>query len=268
MEGCIVHRSFLSRKATVLPVFTPAHPSALRLSAQLAPAADEVVMRCLTLGMSAPRAGMTVMAGFGFEPELGSLHFHADEADVIGELPVAGVGPTHDEGLGVKIGSLVHTVLERDRDWDPGSMENLAVSLGTEEKLPSEAVDRAVKLLRSFSGSDFAARLRDARSAYREVTFCVPMEALVEGVADLIIEEDDGYRVVDFKTDAVSEGEVEERAEHYRLQGACYALCLSEIIGEPVVQVIFYFLGPQKAHVFDVDQKLLEGARAAIAGAV
>jgi ATP-dependent exoDNAse (exonuclease V) beta subunit len=171
-------------------------------------------------------------------------------------------------GVGMKLGSLVHEVLERDECWDPEGMEKLARALGAEAGLPEGALDHAVKLLARFSKSEFAERMRGARSLHREVPFCSPMEARVEGYADLLVEEDDGWRVVDFKTDGVAEDEVAERADHYRLQGACYALCLSEILGQPVREMIFYFLSPGVAHAFTVDERLLNDARSAIAAVV
>lgn len=167
--------------------------------------------------------------------------------------------------VGRKIGSLVHSVLERDPSWDSQSMQALAMSLGTEAGLRADAIDHASGLLARFSESAFAKRLRAARFTGREVPFCLPLEATVEGVADLVIEEDDGWRVVDFKTDGVAEDEVEERANHYRMQGACYALCLSKILRRPIKEIIFYFLTPQKAHIFEADEALHEDARRAIA---
>jgi ATP-dependent helicase/nuclease subunit A len=130
-------------------------------------------------------------------------------------------------------------------------------------------------MLRRFASSPFAARVRAASRSLREVPFCVALEGLagaapraapiVEGAADLLMEEEDGWRVVDFKTDAVGPGEVEERAEHYRLQGACYALCLSKVLGAPIKEVIFYFLSPGLEYVFPVDDSLLRGAEGAVA---
>jgi ATP-dependent helicase/nuclease subunit A len=179
----------------------------------------------------------------------------------------SGPGADYSAGIGMKVGSLVHSVLESDPGWDGDTMEKLAASLGAELGLPAGAIGHAAGLLRRFSVSEFANRLRGARYIGREVPFCLPMEATVEGVADLVMEEDDGWRVIDFKTDGLSEDEVGERADHYRLQGACYALCLSKILGKPVKEVIFYFLSPQKAHVFEADKPLLDEARAAIAAA-
>jgi ATP-dependent exoDNAse (exonuclease V) beta subunit len=92
-----------------------------------------------------------------------------------------------------------------------------------------------------------------------------PAEITVEGAADLLMKEPDGWKVVDFKTDKVDEDGVAKRAAHYALQGACYALCLSPVIGEPIKEVIFYFLRPQVPHVFDADEAFVRAAREALA---
>ncbi len=179
-------------------------------------------------------------------------------------------------GVARRIGTLVHAVLETARGWEPDAMAGLAASMGGELGLDGDAVGRAVEMLRRFSASTFAERARAARRLLSEVPFCVRMGApaaggrgraapLVEGSADLLMEEEDGWRVVDFKTDAVGAGDVAARAEHYKLQGACYALCLSRVLKEPVKEIIFYFLSPGLEHAFSVDDSLLRDAELAIA---
>ncbi len=177
---------------------------------------------------------------------------------------------------GRRVGALVHSVLEVAGRWDAELLRDLARSMGGDYGLGEEALGRAVDMLRRFSTSRFADRIRGARTVRKEVPFCVALEgpgqksgarapgAMVEGAADLVMEEDDGWRVVDFKTDAIDAGGVAGRAHHYRLQGACYALCLSRVLKRPVLEVIFYFLHPQEAHVFKVDERLLRDAAAAV----
>ena len=69
-------------------------------------------------------------------------------------------------------------------------------------------------------------------------------ELVVEGYIDLLVRTPDGLVVVDYKTDGVrSVAEAAARVEHYRVQGATYALVLEASTGLPVVDVRFLFTG-------------------------
>jgi ATP-dependent helicase/nuclease subunit A len=180
--------------------------------------------------------------------------------------------------VGRKVGVLVHRLLEALDPDDLSDLDSLALSFAADLGLGRAAFQNAVKMTRNFYESPVAQRIRAARCVRREVPFCVCLgaphgragepdpagEMTVEGAADLVMEEDDGWRVVDFKTDKVDESEVADRAAHYRLQGACYALCLSSIIGRPVKEVVFYFLYPQVAHTFAADEAFVHEARLAL----
>lgn len=54
--------------------------------------------------------------------------------------------------------------------------------------------------------------------------------------------------VVDYKTDAIgSPGELERRLDHYRIQGAAYALAVGAAAGEEVACCTFVFCDPAGA---------------------
>ena len=55
--------------------------------------------------------------------------------------------------------------------------------------------------------------------------------------------------VVDYKTDAVSEEQLPEIMQRYRLQGGAYAHAISEITGKPVKEVVFLYLQPKSEAV-------------------
>jgi len=192
-----------------------------------------------------------------------------------------GPGATYEgrSDIGRNVGLLVHRLLECVEPDDTSELEALARSFAADLGLGPEAVRNAVKMTRDFYEEPLAERVRSAKSVRREVPFCVRLgglpsgvgetvqsgEITVEGFADLLMEEDDGWRVVDFKTDKIEAGGVADRAAHYKPQGACYALCLSSVIGEPVKEVIFHFLYPRVAHVFSADAEFLDEARHALA---
>jgi ATP-dependent helicase/nuclease subunit A len=88
--------------------------------------------------------------------------------------------------------------------------------------------------------------VKEAASAryWREVLVSAPVgNALVEGYIDLLVERADGSLVVvDYKTDSIASSAAADRAaDHYRLQGAAYALALSEKLGRAVNDVVFVF---------------------------
>ena len=68
--------------------------------------------------------------------------------------------------------------------------------------------------------------------------------AIVEGVIDLLFEEDDGWVIVDYKTDVVDDpAELEPRREQYRSQVDTYARYFQAITGESVKERQLLWLG-------------------------
>jgi ATP-dependent helicase/nuclease subunit A len=59
-------------------------------------------------------------------------------------------------------------------------------------------------------------------------------DTLVEGVADCVFEEEDGYVVVDFKTDQPSG----EKLERYRRQVGLYAEAVARATGRPARAIL------------------------------
>ena len=66
-------------------------------------------------------------------------------------------------------------------------------------------------------------------------------EILLQGVIDAWFEEGDSVTVVDFKSDRVSPGGEEARAEEYRAQLEAYSRALSAILGRPVGRRVLWF---------------------------
>jgi ATP-dependent helicase/nuclease subunit A len=67
-------------------------------------------------------------------------------------------------------------------------------------------------------------------------------EILMNGVIDLLIFEDDGLTIVDFKTDSILPGSEEKAAERHRLQLEIYASAAEKIFCLPVREKIVFFL--------------------------
>ena len=133
-------------------------------------------------------------------------------------------------GQGMSLGARVHALLEK---WDF-------------RKNSAEAVDsELLPFVDNFFRSGIPSRALAARRYWREMPFAVLEEEskLLEGMIDLVIEEEDGLVVIDYKTDNVNSRE-EARVrfnESYRGQGAFYRRAL-ESAGLSVKSVAFLFL--------------------------
>lgn len=114
--------------------------------------------------------------------------------------------------------------------------------------------------------SDVIARALRSPRVLREVPFTAPLPAgadgLAEGRIDLLFVEDGEIVIVDFKTDAVSRDEVEERAASYRAQVLIYAWAARRTAGLPVREVVLLFARAGVEHATRVDAAFLAEAEA------
>jgi ATP-dependent helicase/nuclease subunit A len=70
---------------------------------------------------------------------------------------------------------------------------------------------------------------------------------LVQGIIDAWFFEDEEIVLVDYKTDAVKEGGLEELAQKYKEQLACYGETLERITGKTVKEQVIYSLSLGKS---------------------
>ncbi len=106
-----------------------------------------------------------------------------------------------------------------------------------------------------FAGSELGRRAQKAPKALREYEFSVLTDAaelleqgpageriLLNGAIDLLLFEEDGLTVIDFKTDRVAPGGEGEKAGEHALQLALYARAAEDIFGLPVRERWVWFL--------------------------
>ena len=89
-------------------------------------------------------------------------------------------------------------------------------------------------------------RARRARRVWREIPLFFPEEGkLVEGIVDLVFEEEDGLVVADYKTEALAPGEETVRADRHATQLRAYHRGLRDALGKGVKErfVVFTSLG-------------------------
>ncbi|MFZ3373148.1 MAG: PD-(D/E)XK nuclease family protein, partial [Desulfitobacteriaceae bacterium] len=126
-------------------------------------------------------------------------------------------------------------------------------ALLTEQQAQSVAVDKIQRFLESPLGR----RMLSAEKLNREIPFNmgIPCQELykelegeayqgetllIQGVIDCYFEEKDGIVLLDYKTDYVAPGKVDEIRERYRVQISYYARALENLTGKKVKGKLVY----------------------------
>lgn len=157
------------------------------------------------------------------------------------DVPVPAFIQEHLSFTGAALGTLMHQVVQwlplvpQDRDAIVRGLDALV------EKAfltPEERAAVNENMLERFYASDFVRALTArALRIEREVSFTMQLGAtMVDGQIDLFFETEEGYEIVDFKTDRAM------HAEHYREQLSLYAQALSAARGRPVTHKWLFWL--------------------------
>jgi ATP-dependent helicase/nuclease subunit A len=151
-------------------------------------------------------------------------------------------------GGGRDFGGLVHQVLE----WIPLESDDarlaatLAAALAPTFNLDAEGARRAGEAAQRALDLPVMHRARKAERLWRELPVWFPDGAdLIEGVVDLVFEEDGGLVIVDYKTDHIGEDQALAQAAHHAPQLQLYGRGLAQATGLPVRErlVLFTALG-------------------------
>jgi ATP-dependent helicase/nuclease subunit A len=164
------------------------------------------------------------------------------------DAPVEEIPPWRRGRAGTAMGRAVHAVLQ---SIDLATGEGLA-SAAAAQAAAEGISDRAGEIERAVRATLDSPSVKAAVSSgryWREVYVAAPVDgALVEGFIDLLYETPEGFVVVDYKTDRVpSEAELDAALDRYRLQGAAYALALTETLGRPVAACRFVFVSTTRS---------------------
>ncbi len=168
---------------------------------------------------------------------------------------------------GTSIGRAVHAVLQVVDLHTGSGLEDTANAQAAAEGVPGRANDIA-RLARRAIDSPLVKRALDSGRWWRETPVAGPVgDGIVEGFIDLLFEEEDGFVIVDYKTDTLgSDDEIERAMARYRLQGGGYALALSKATGATVKEVSFLFLEPNReVTVEDLSGAMQDAEEAALA---
>jgi ATP-dependent helicase/nuclease subunit A len=151
-------------------------------------------------------------------------------------------------GGGRDFGRLVHRVLEWAPLGGPGREEAAAAALVLAPAfgLDPEAARRAADAVRRVLELPLMQRAAGAARVWRELPLVFPDgEFLVEGIVDLLFEEDGGLVVVDYKTDEITAEQAFDQAAHHAPQLQLYGRGLTQATGLRVKErlVVFTALG-------------------------
>jgi ATP-dependent helicase/nuclease subunit A len=142
-------------------------------------------------------------------------------------------------------GKLVHEILE----WIPLSeaapedrAERMAHALAPAQGLSEADASRAGKTVARALEMPVMQRARNAERVWRELRLWFPEgKELVEGVVDLVFEEDGALIVVDYKTESITPEQAIEQAAHHAPQLQLYGRGLAQATGLRVKQRIVLF---------------------------
>lgn len=155
-----------------------------------------------------------------------------------------------------KRGDILHDYLREHQDgWSPEQMHHeikriLLRHLPMADEEADQNTKELIQHVTNYLQSEWYERVRKARRIFREVPVIVQMNGYRLRVKlDLLFEEEDGWRILDFKT-ALFRGlehrireVVEERARDYEIQAGIYTLAAKEV-GCDVKEFIFFFTAP------------------------
>ncbi|WMT42264.1 UvrD-helicase domain-containing protein [Paenibacillus sp. D2_2] len=192
---------------------------------------------------------------------------------VTGQAKAIGVKPEwSSEGRGMAFGSVVHRAIEMlGKGLPEAELEDAVSLLSSEEGLANEHIQAATELIRNLLASDLWQRSLRARRRLFEVPLMVRKRAdevsmfsdigdadqevaaasegtvsmeyvYVRGVIDFLFEEEDGWVIVDFKTDSVSEENLQKFIDFYRQQVEAYAVEWERSFGFKVKEAGLYFV--------------------------
>ena len=150
-----------------------------------------------------------------------------------GVSPKTGIERPRDRagsGYGPRFGTLVHAIL-RDVPFDGASadIERVVAHRARIQGATDEETDEALQAVQAVLKHPLLERARKARRVLREspVLLKLPGDLVFEGIMDMAFEEETGWVIVDYKTDA------NLPEDRYREQLGWYVHAMSQISGKP-----------------------------------
>lgn len=163
-----------------------------------------------------------------------------------------------------EIGTAMHTVMQHipfDRDWDREKLETFTEQLVVKEMITQEQAEVIDFIaIEQFFNSEVFPLLQNAKQIQREVPFSVMIPAsdvyqnwedkkeeqlFLQGIIDLLVETDDGWTIIDYKTDRVNrvvdEQEIDRLKDRYQTQLRLYQEAIETILNVEINQSYLFF---------------------------
>jgi ATP-dependent helicase/nuclease subunit A len=154
-------------------------------------------------------------------------------------------------GRGMSWGRVLHRLLESTMKDPSVDIRGYAANLLSDEERDPGELDDAVRLAEGVHRSALWKRALASPHRFVEVPFALMVpgtdlgeekrhaQVLLQGAIDLVFEENGGWIVVDYKSDAVG-SHLEELAAFYRPQVACYRRYWEQLTGRPTKAGLFF----------------------------
>lgn len=140
---------------------------------------------------------------------------------------------------GMRWGRVVHEALELCGKGKRDKLEIIAGNLLKENKIPEIEQEKMVKTIDDVMKSDIWKRMSASKEKYFEVPLSSMKDnSVVTGVVDMVFKEDDGWVIVDYKTDDFDVNPKKKSA--YQHQIDLYAELWGEITGEKIKEKLLY----------------------------
>ena len=158
----------------------------------------------------------------------------------------------YDGEHGVEWGALIHSLLQLAMENPEADLKQAIEAAQSDYYFKAKYGELAEATVRMVMRSDLWLRAQRSESRLFEVPFQVLKEIVTEswdllptifrGTIDLIFKENDGWILVDYKTDIVKEDTFQRVVENYYPQLQIYSDAWRECTGEPVIEVGLFFV--------------------------
>lgn len=163
---------------------------------------------------------------------------------------------------GVQYGNAVHSIMQHlhfeSCDSKLTIQQDISRLVSAGLITPQQAEIVNVDAIYRFFQTDIGSRLRNGRDVLREFKFSILEDAsiyysdvhdekiLLQGVIDCALIESDGITVIDFKTDYITENNIDDKVAQYTSQVTAYANAISRIYQKPIISAFLYFFSTEQ----------------------
>jgi ATP-dependent helicase/nuclease subunit A len=159
---------------------------------------------------------------------------------------------TYSQGEhGTEWGSVIHILLQSLMLNPESDLGNLAAAALADQGLDSALAEDAIETARSVTRSEIWLRAQTSKRVLVEAPFQIlgaieddgsaAVPTILRGVVDLAFEEPDGWVIIDYKSDRVSEAHIDHLVDLYKPQVLSYSDAWRRITGSPVIETGLYF---------------------------